>query len=129
VNQPVTFTAVIAAGLTGSVTFKEGSTVLGTVPISNGQASLPVTFPKPGSFTVTAILYENQKGGPKYSSAGQIVNKYPTSTGFSYSAYQGQPVIMTAGVSSAGPVPTGKVIFKNGNITLGSATLVNGAAT
>jgi hypothetical protein len=129
VNQLVTYTAVVSAGLTGSVTFKEGSNVLGTLPLSNGQASLPVAFPKPGSFPVVAIYSGPTNFGPKYSSVKQVVSKYPTNNSFGFSDDQGQPVTLTAVVTSAGPVPTGKVIFKNGSITLGSASLVNGVAT
>ncbi len=60
VNTQVTFTATVvptapgSVAPTGTVTFYSGSTVLGTVPInSQGQATLPVTFKKAGSYKIT----------------------------------------------------------------------------
>jgi len=60
VNTQVTFTATVvptapgSVAPTGTVTFYSGSTVLGTVPInSQGQATLPVTFKKAGTYKIT----------------------------------------------------------------------------
>ncbi len=60
VNTQVTFTATVvptASGSvapTGTVTFYSGSTALGTVAInSQGQAMLPVTFKKAGTYKIT----------------------------------------------------------------------------
>jgi hypothetical protein len=58
---------------------------------------------------------------------------YPTSTilisSLNPSIY-GQPVTLTATVTSPGPVePTGTVTFKNGTVSIGTATLIGGIAT
>ncbi len=60
VNTQVTFTATVVptapSGVapTGTVTFYSGSTALGTVPInSQGQATLPTTFKKAGTYKIT----------------------------------------------------------------------------
>ena len=83
-GQSVTFTAVVSpvppggGAPTGSVTFKNGATVLGTVPISSvgGQAlaSLTTSFSTAVSLTITAS-YANADGNFTASSAslGQTV--------------------------------------------------------
>jgi hypothetical protein len=136
VNQPVTFTAVVSASPyspTGSVTFKQGATILGTVPLVDGQASFTATFTKAGSFPIVASYSGDQNYRAKNSNQGeQIVNKYTTATYLSSSpnpSAHGHPVTFTAAVSSAGPLPTGKVAFKNGSASLGSGDLVSGVAT
>jgi hypothetical protein len=59
-NTQVTFTATVvptapgSVAPTGTVTFYSGSTALGTVAInSQGQATLPVTFKKAGTYKIT----------------------------------------------------------------------------
>jgi RTX calcium-binding nonapeptide repeat (4 copies) len=76
-GQSVTFTAIVSpvspggGNPTGSVTFENGSTVLGTVPISivggQAEASLTTTFSTAGSFTITAA-YANIDGNDTGSS-------------------------------------------------------------
>jgi hypothetical protein len=136
VNQPVTFTAAVVASPyspVGSVTFKQGVTVLGTAPLVDGQAGFTTTFTKAGSFPIVASYSGDQNYRAKNSTAvEQVVNKYATNVALGASpnpAAHGQPVTFTAAVSSAGPLPTGKVVFKNGSAWLGSGDLVNGAAT
>jgi len=75
VNQSVTFTATVtaAAGLpvpTGKVQFKRGNTILGTVALSNGVATLNYTFTRTGSYTINA----NYQGSANYlTSSGSVV--------------------------------------------------------
>jgi hypothetical protein len=137
VNQSVTYTAVVSAspyGPSGTVTFKQGATVLGTAPLVDGQAAFTATFTKAGSFPIVASYSGNQNYRAKNSIAvEQIVNKYATSIALGVSPYptvHHQPVTFTATVSSSGgPLPTGKVVFKNGSVSLGSGTLANGVAS
>jgi hypothetical protein len=136
IGQPVTYKAVVSASPyspTGSVTFKQGETVLGTAPLVNGQATFTATFAKAGTFRIVA----NYSGDDNYRTRNsnavvQIVNKYTTATHMysnpNPSAHR-QRVTFTATVSSTGPLPTGKVVFKNGSTSLGSVDLVNGVAT
>jgi Bacterial Ig-like domain (group 3)/FG-GAP-like repeat len=82
-----------------------------------------------GSGTVEVLL-----GNGDGSFQGKVINSYfPTSTGLTSSpnpSLYGQPVTFTATVTCAGPVPTGKVTFKQVSIrTLGLAILNNGVAT
>jgi hypothetical protein len=115
------------------VTFKQGATILGTVPLVDGQASFTTTFTKAGSFSIVASYSGDQNYRAKNSNqVEQVVNKYRTAIYLSSSpnpSAHGQPVRFTAGVSSAGPLPTGKVAFKNGSASLGSGDLVSGVAT
>ena len=136
VNQMVTLSA-IAAGVnqakpTGSITFKEGALVLGTVLLSNGQASFTEAFSKPSNYTILAIYSGDQNYLSKTSKADkQVVQKYATTTALASSpnpASHGQPVTFTASVATVGPVASGKVTFKNGGKSLGTASVINGVA-
>ena len=136
VDQPLTFTAAVAAtpfNPTGSITFKQGSTVLGTEPLVNGQASLTTTITKSGMLSIDASYSGDQSYHARNSKAvTQIINKYAASIGLTSSpnpAAHGQPVMFTATVGSPGPLPTGRVVFQNGSERLGAADLVSGVAT
>ena len=75
VNQSVTFTATVTSpvGLptpTGKVQFKRASTILGTVTLTNGVATLNYTFTKTGNYTINA----NYQGNANYlTSSGSVV--------------------------------------------------------
>ena len=136
VDQPVTYAAVVSANRTmptGSVVFKRGATILGTVPLAYGQASFTTAFTAAGTFPIVASYSGDQNYHTRNSNiVKQTVNKNPTSALLSSSANpspRGQPVTFTATVNSAGPVPSGKVIFKNGSTTMGVQSLVDGVAT
>jgi len=135
VDQSVTFSALVSgsgATPTGSATFKEGTIAKGTETLADGQASLTMTFTKSGTDSIVA----SYSGDKNYNAANskplkQVVKQYTTSTALASSlnpSTYGQPVTLTATVTSAGPTPTGKVTFKNGSASLGSATLSGGGA-
>jgi hypothetical protein len=135
VDQSVTFSAVVSGtgpAPTGTVTFQEGSTSLGTVTLTNGKANLVVTFSKAGSDSIVAEYSGDKNYGPANSGTlTQVVDQYTTTTVLTSSpnpSTYGEPVTLTATVSSAGPTPTGTVTFKNGKKSLGSATLSGGVA-
>jgi hypothetical protein len=50
----VTFTATVPAGATGTVTFYDGTTVIGTGPVVNGAATQTVSNLAAGSHSITA---------------------------------------------------------------------------
>ena len=58
VNQFVTLTATVTSQYggtpTGSVTFKQGTTTLGTAQLASAQGTLTYTFPTAGSFNIAA---------------------------------------------------------------------------
>jgi hypothetical protein len=56
VGQSVTFTATVSgASPTGQVTFKDGATVLGVIPLSGGIATFSTASLPAGSHSITAI--------------------------------------------------------------------------
>jgi uncharacterized repeat protein (TIGR03803 family) len=137
VTQSVTLSVVVSSyGTrpipTGSVTFSEGTTVLGTVTLINGRASLQAKFNRRGTLAITTSYSGDENYQPASSQLQQVVlPQYTTSTteasNLNPSTY-GQAVTLTATVSSAGPTPTGTVTFKNGSATVGNASLSGGVA-
>src|SRR6202011_3019669 len=76
VVQSVTFTATVPAGVTGTVTFKDGTTTLGTGTISGTTATFTTTTLSVGTHPVTAVY----GGDANYNTAtsavdNQVVNK------------------------------------------------------
>jgi hypothetical protein len=136
VGQSVTYSVVVSSNRTaptGSVIFKQGATILATVPLQYGEASFTTSFPTAGTFPIVATYSGDQTYRTRNSNlVKQSVNKYPTGI-LLYSSDEtsphGQPVTFTAMVSSMGAMPTGKVIFKNGSTTMGTAGLAEGVAT
>lgn len=143
VGQAVTFTATVSSSAGAppngeTITFKNGSSVLGTAPLTAGMASLTTSSLAAGIYTITAS-YPGDANFAASTSPGlrQVVNsttKSATATtlvsSLNPSAY-GQSVTWTATVTTSGPVPpTGKVNFTWSIYTIGSATLnSSGVAT
>jgi uncharacterized repeat protein (TIGR01451 family) len=53
-GKPVTFTATVTAGATGTVTFFDGATALGTVPLAGGTATFTTSSLTIGTHSITA---------------------------------------------------------------------------
>ena len=132
---PVTLTATVTgagATPTGSVTFQDGETVLGSAALTGGQATLSVALR--GGRRLLAATYS---GDATYSGSSsplvtQTVNLPATTTALTASTTSsnaGNPVTFTVHVSGAGASPTGSVTFFDGNLNLGSAALSAGAAS
>jgi ELWxxDGT repeat protein len=141
-GQSVVFFAFVApvapgAGIaTGSVTFKEGATVLASsVSLSGGHASFAINSLSVGSHTITAFYSGDGNFLGSNSSTIEVVNQAGTTTALtSKSAVFGQQVVFTASVSAPAPssvMPTGTVDFKEGaaDLTPGGVTLSGGRAT
>jgi hypothetical protein len=131
-GQSVTLTAnVIGAGSpTGTVTFKDGSTVLASEPVSSGLASFSTTSLAGGSHSVTAVYNGDSTFlGSTSSALSDTVNLASTSATVTASASPStvdQGVTFTASVTVQAPgsgTPTGTVTFKDGSTTLGTGTL------
>lgn len=135
VNQQVTYSVTVTANPTptGTIRFKEGTTVLSTISLVNGQASFDKSYTKAGSFSVVADYSgDGNYQGRVSNVVKQLVNKYTTNTivtlGLNPSVY-GQAVVLTATVSTDAPAgPTGNVTFKNGAASVGSAPLKGNVA-
>ena len=129
----VTFTATVAGTTpTGSVSFYDGLTLIGTSPLNGSlQASLTTTALGGGAHVITAQYLGSAGGAPSTSSGlTQTVTETRTSstttlTSGTNPSNQWRPVTFTATVSGASP--TGSVTFYDGSTVLGTATL-NGSA-
>ena len=116
---------------TGSVTFLDGSTTLGTATLSSGGKVTFTTKALPvGSDTIMAVYGGDSNFITSTSTAlTQTVNQDATKTTVTSSAnpsVSGQPIIFTATVKAVAPgsgVPTGTVTFYDGSTSLGTAQL------
>ncbi len=136
VGQSVTFTATIVSATgaipTGAVTFKRGSTTLGTGTIDGtGHATFSTTALTSGPNTVNAVYGGSSNFiGSASLNTNQKVNLNPTTTGLTSSqnpSVKGSSVTFTATVSSgATGGTTGSVTFKDGSKKLATVNL-NGA--
>lgn len=129
-GQAIVLSASISgASPSGSVTFKDGATVLGTSPVSGGVATLGTNFSTVGSHSLTAS-YSGDSGNSTSSGAMTEVVK-TNAGGVSLSAgpnpaLVGQSISMVAVVT--GSAPTGTVEFRDGSNSLGVANVVSGSA-
>lgn len=143
VGQAVTFTATVSSSAGTppngeTITFKNGSTVLGTAPLSGGMASLTTSSLSAGTDTITASYPGDSKFAASTSPGlRQVVNsttKSATTTTFVSSlnpSIYGQKITWTATVTTTGSVPpTGTVSFTWSDgfrtFNIGSATLNSG---
>jgi hypothetical protein len=132
-GQEVTFTASVtsigAPAPTGSVTFKDGSTVLGTLDLdSNGTASFTTSSLSAGRHFITAAYSGDGTYGPGSVVLVQPVLQTPivTLTAKPNPSVYGQAVTFTATVAAGGPtvnVPEGTVTFLDGTTVLKTVTL------
>lgn len=131
-GQSVTLTATVtsAGGApSGSVSFNDGATVLGTATLNgSGVATFSTSALSGGSHTITAtysgaaLFLGSVSTGRAYT-----VNKMATSTTLAASPASqttfGQSVTFSATVVSGAGTPSGSVTFKDGATVLGTATL------
>jgi hypothetical protein len=136
-GAPVILTAKVSATIsgtpTGSVTFKNGTSTLGSGALSgSGIATFSTTGLAAGSQTILAV-YSGDAINLTSSSAA-LTEEIQENTSVTIAAsvnplYSGASVTFTAGVIASGPgVPTGTMTFKDSGTTLGSAAL-NGSGT
>ncbi|MGA2355472.1 MAG: Ig-like domain repeat protein [Terriglobales bacterium] len=135
-GQMVTFTATVTSSSgppTGNVIFYDGSTQIGSATLSSGTATFSTSSLPAGSDPMTAAYQGSSSYSPSTSGVvTQVVNGAATTTSIGSSpnpTTYGQAVIFTATVTSGSGTPTGTVIFYDGSIAIGSATLSNGIAS
>jgi hypothetical protein len=133
-GQLVTLTATISPStlvtpISGTVTFRRGSTVLGTSSVSGSQALFTTTTLPAGASNLTAIYSGDATyTGSTSTAISHTVLAGTTTTTLTSSLNPstfGAQVTFTATVvtSVAGAVPTGTVEFLEGSTTLGIGTL------
>jgi hypothetical protein len=142
-GQTVTLTATVAptsggGAPTGTVTFWDGATMLGTVALdATGVASFSTVLLGVGGHNLTAV-YNGDAGFTQSTSdaLAQAVTQATTTTTVGSSAATssfGDPVTFTATVTPVAPgggTPTGMVIFLDGDTVIGFGTLdASGQAT
>ena len=147
-----TFTAVVGLALndaslpppTGTVTFSQGSTVLGTVPVNNSQATLTTILPGAGSEQVTALYSGDSQDNPATSPSplGMVLSpvtittltssnnpaSYDLGTMFTATVIGLAPPPSSSSPSVTPPLPTGTVTFLDGTTFLGTAPVIGGQA-
>jgi predicted outer membrane repeat protein len=131
-GQNVTFTATVSGvSPTGTVTFKDGATVIcSNVALSSASAGCSTSSLTAGTHSITATYNGDANNSTSTSSPlSQVVNQATTSTALGSSVNPstfGQNVTFTATVS--GQSPTGNVTFKDGATTLCSAVALSGTS-
>ena len=138
VNANTVLTATISSTTgtpTGTITFLDGTTVLGTAPLnSSGVATLTVSFSTPGNHPLT-VTYPAT--GPYLPATSAVLNETVQSLGTTLGLTSSvNPVnvngntVLTATISSTSGTPTGTITFLDGTTVLGTAPLnASGVAT
>jgi sugar lactone lactonase YvrE len=127
----VTLTATVTpSSATGSVQFFNGTTLLSTATLSNGQAQFSTTALPIGTDSLT-VTYQGDTNYTSSTSGAiqQTVNQASTTTSLTSSPNPstfGASVTLTATVTPSSA--TGSVQFFNGTTLLGTATLSSGQA-
>jgi hypothetical protein len=125
------FTATVApSNATGSVTFFDGSTSLGTTDLSSGLAALTISTLPVGLHSIRAVYtptgnYESSTSSTTNINIAQVATT-TTLTVSPQSAAPLQTVTLTANVSAGA---TGTVTFTVGSTALTPVMISNGAAT
>jgi hypothetical protein len=120
---------------TGSVTFTDGTTKLGTVTLSGGTASYSTAKLTTSAHSITATYNGTGSFVSSSSILTQTVNPDNSTTGVVTSlnpSVFGQSVTLTAAVSANTPgsgTPTGTVTFYFGSTSIGTGTLGGAKAT
>jgi uncharacterized repeat protein (TIGR03803 family) len=138
-GQTVIFSATVTSSIGAPpngeiVTFKQGSTVLGTATLSGGTATFPYSALGAGTKAVTVVYSGDTYYNPSTSqSINQVIDKATSTTTLvssqNPSAYEQSVTFTATVVPQFSGTPTGYVELYNGTQELGSATLVNGAAS
>jgi len=133
-GQAVTFTATVTVSSgtpTGSVTFKDGATTLGTGNLNaQARATLTTSALSVGPHSITAVYAgDGAFAGSTSTPLAQQVSKDSSTTILTSSlnpSTRGQVVTFDATVTANGPgsgIPSGSITFKDKNKIIGSANL------
>src|SRR5262249_19734074 len=146
-GQTVTLTAAVTSSVSGagtpsgSITFNEGSTALGSAALVNGQAVLSIATLAVGTHNITAVYSGASNFQPSISlSVMEIVNSLTGATQATNTVVfssvdpivSGQPVTFTAAVAPAASgvgIPTGTVTFTFDGVAQPAVSLSNGMGT
>ncbi|NKX92103.1 ExeM/NucH family extracellular endonuclease [Sanguibacter hominis ATCC BAA-789] len=131
-GEPLTLTASVAPAAAGTVTFRDGSTVLGTANVAAGKASIKKALAA-GSHSLTAQFVPTDAAAftGSTSAAVAVTVKAPavrttTRLAVTGKAVAGEPLTLTASVA---PAAAGTVTFRDGSTVLGTAKVTGGKAS
>jgi hypothetical protein len=135
-GQLVTLVASVSVGTgrpSGTVTFYDGGTSLGSSPIKQGGAVLTTSTLGVGSHTLTASYQDDGvNAGSTSSPVTEVIGDDPSAIQLSSSinpSSPGQAVRLKATITSSTPASGGVVTFKDGNTVLGTRSVsATGAA-
>ena len=119
----------------GAVTFREGETVLASVPLVNGLATYPLNGTEPGEYEIVAAYSGSGNYTASEASIAQTVTKAATEIVLTSSANpasfgaSGKLKAKLKAVAPGGGTPAGTVTFAEGETVLAIVPLVNGSAT
>jgi hypothetical protein len=141
IHQLVTYIATVASlygvPLSGTVTFKDGTTTIATVTLAANQASYTTSYTITGTHLIKAIYSGDATSGSSISAVMKqyieilpVASKTVVASSGSPSVV-GQPVTFTSKVTSIyGKIPDGELVtFYDGTIALGSAPVAGEIAT
>jgi len=114
------------------VTFKNGTTVIGTATLNSGIAILKKTKLPAGTLTITATYNGDAESAKSSGSTTQVIGQATNNTTLRSSlnpSTVGEAVTFIAKVSSATSVPVVSVTFMDGSSTLGTIALAGGKAS
>jgi len=139
VGQPVTVTVTVAAVApaagtpTGTVDVYDGANLVASAALSDGVATITMSWTAPGSQQLHASYLGSADDAPSQSATvDETVDPAATTTTLASSpnpAAYGQPVTLTATVATVlgtSPTPTGSVTFMQGSTVLGTVSLMAG---
>jgi Bacterial Ig-like domain (group 3)/FG-GAP-like repeat len=123
-NTPVTITETVPPGVTGTITFSDGSNPLGTAPIVGGVATITVPSLPQGSNSITAFSsgdanYNPATSLPTVVTVGKAATVVTLTSSVNPSAAS-QSVTFSASVHAGA---TGSVVFLDGATILGTGTI------
>ena len=130
-GSSVMFTAAVGGSsvtATGTVTFRDGSAVLGATSLNGaGEAFLTTAGLALGTHPITASYAGDANNSAAVSSIlNLVVQRSATQTSLAVSSINltvGSPVTLSTSVTGAGAVPGGQVTFLDGSTVLGTANL------
>jgi hypothetical protein len=131
VNQSVTFTATLTTGVTGTVTFLDGSTPLGSGAINSATATFTTSTLNAGVHSITASYggdanYNTATSAPLSQTVDKTTPVLPTPVVSTTTPTLGSPVTITETVP---PGVSGPVTFSDGSTPIGTAPIIGGVAT
>jgi hypothetical protein len=127
-GSSVTFTAAVAAGSTGTVTFKDGAVTIGTGSITGGLASLTTTSLSVAAHSITAVYAgdSNYIGSTSPVLVQTVTRAAPafsfTST-LNPSQFGVSVTLIVQLTGASGVVPTGVVVISESGVPLATLTL------